>query len=341
MAHHRPVVPATDGGTAKGGLIIPLACDMDTTHEYDVDSYSALKQLVVNDTCLDSQCDMIRNKAGVLALEPAMFEEKIRTYTQQHDTERSSPTTRDARYGIRVVYTICEYYPWLDSANMATADWIRISLDIQRFHRGFDEFVVLHGTDTIAYTASALEVTSGKFSHRRHADHSRAHALLQEQLVPWELNDRAWPDLGNREIDANLIKLEELDMAILTSVAAVVYLLSQDASVHMHDRDRRTLLLVAVARDHHEVTNLLMRGDAHLQLPFVLLAAAIKPCCRWRRPTPAEGHTVNLEQTWQRKIVQDGRRHTQRLSAHNFKLWNTYRSYVVYDVYGDTSRDIA
>ncbi|KAI9506802.1 asparaginase-domain-containing protein [Coemansia spiralis] len=36
------------------------------------------------------------------------------------------------------------------------ADWVRIVTDIERFYYSFDAFVILHGTDTMSYTASAL-----------------------------------------------------------------------------------------------------------------------------------------------------------------------------------------
>ncbi len=56
----------------------------------------------------------------------------------------------------RVIFTINEYDPLLDSSNMTMDDWIQISKDIQGAYRHYDGFVVLHGTDTLAYTASAL-----------------------------------------------------------------------------------------------------------------------------------------------------------------------------------------
>jgi L-asparaginase len=52
--------------------------------------------------------------------------------------------------------TINEYEPLLDSANARPADWLRIARDIAARRDDFDGFVVLHGTDTMAYTASAL-----------------------------------------------------------------------------------------------------------------------------------------------------------------------------------------
>lgn len=53
-------------------------------------------------------------------------------------------------------FTIKEYCPLLDSSNMTPSDWQYIADDIKQHYHKFDAFVVLHGTDTMAYTASAL-----------------------------------------------------------------------------------------------------------------------------------------------------------------------------------------
>jgi len=44
----------------------------------------------------------------------------------------------------------------IDSAEMRPEHWIRIADIVQRNYDSFDGFVILHGTDTLAYTASAL-----------------------------------------------------------------------------------------------------------------------------------------------------------------------------------------
>ncbi len=46
--------------------------------------------------------------------------------------------------------------PLLDSANMAPRDWIRVAQAVVERAARYDGFVVLHGTDTMVYTASAL-----------------------------------------------------------------------------------------------------------------------------------------------------------------------------------------
>ncbi|KAJ1890578.1 hypothetical protein LPJ66_007392, partial [Kickxella alabastrina] len=64
--------------------------------------------------------------------------------------------TPKSMYGRRIQYCFLEYDPLLDSCNMDMTDWVRIVTDIERFYYTFDAFIILHGTDTMAYTASAL-----------------------------------------------------------------------------------------------------------------------------------------------------------------------------------------
>ena len=53
-------------------------------------------------------------------------------------------------------YVINEYSPLIDSSDMKPSDWQRIAQDIKARYDEFDGFVILHGTDTMAYTSSAL-----------------------------------------------------------------------------------------------------------------------------------------------------------------------------------------
>ena len=53
-------------------------------------------------------------------------------------------------------YTIQEYAPLLDSSNMSPVEWGKIAGDVVRHYEDYDGFIIIHGTDTMAYTASAL-----------------------------------------------------------------------------------------------------------------------------------------------------------------------------------------
>ena len=64
-----------------------------------------------------------------------------------------SPEDPDGR---RFLFRFLDYDPLMDSSNMTHVEWRHIARDILRYYSHFDGFVVLHGTDTMAYTASAL-----------------------------------------------------------------------------------------------------------------------------------------------------------------------------------------
>lgn len=53
-------------------------------------------------------------------------------------------------------WEVVEFSPLLDSSNIAVEEWNQIGRTIAQRYDDFDGFVVLHGTDTMAYSASAL-----------------------------------------------------------------------------------------------------------------------------------------------------------------------------------------
>lgn len=59
-------------------------------------------------------------------------------------------------YGRRVGYDLLEYDPLLDSSDMNMTDWAHIAQTLGENYEKYDAFIVIHGTDTMAYTASAL-----------------------------------------------------------------------------------------------------------------------------------------------------------------------------------------
>ncbi|MBQ8720415.1 MAG: asparaginase [Clostridia bacterium] len=53
-------------------------------------------------------------------------------------------------------FDIVELTPLLDSSNISVPEWNKIAALIGELYDAYDGFVILHGTDTMAYTASAL-----------------------------------------------------------------------------------------------------------------------------------------------------------------------------------------
>ncbi|GJN86049.1 hypothetical protein PLIIFM63780_009626 [Purpureocillium lilacinum] len=81
---------------------------------------------------------------------------KLQAYKQGElisiDSLRTPPTAhqRHIRYGI------LEFDPLLDSSSISAGDWANMASAVQENYHLFDGFVILHGTDSLAYTASAL-----------------------------------------------------------------------------------------------------------------------------------------------------------------------------------------
>ena len=59
-------------------------------------------------------------------------------------------------YDRRVRYAVLEFEKLLDSSSIDAAGWDQIARTVERNYQLFDGFVILHGTDSLAYTASAL-----------------------------------------------------------------------------------------------------------------------------------------------------------------------------------------
>ncbi|XP_039318894.1 60 kDa lysophospholipase isoform X1 [Saimiri boliviensis] len=56
----------------------------------------------------------------------------------------------------RILYTVLECQPLFDSSDMTIAEWVRVAQTIERHYEQYHGFVVIHGTDTMAFAASVL-----------------------------------------------------------------------------------------------------------------------------------------------------------------------------------------
>ncbi|XP_056431992.1 60 kDa lysophospholipase-like [Gadus chalcogrammus] len=109
----------------------------------------------------------MKSHDGGLKPEPNAFVKELREMNIFHDAEYAKEKGYDrhentlvlpsySKNDQRVVYYILEYNPLLDSSNMTIKDWEKIGKDIEKNYERYDGFVILHGTDTMAYTSSAL-----------------------------------------------------------------------------------------------------------------------------------------------------------------------------------------
>ena len=61
-------------------------------------------------------------------------------------------------------WELMELEPLLDSSNMTVHEWNKIARAVAENYDRYDGFVILHGTDTMAYTASALSFMLGNLA---------------------------------------------------------------------------------------------------------------------------------------------------------------------------------
>lgn len=93
---------------------------------------------------------------------PGYLAEVLAKSSTMHDPAAKNPT--GLRYALpasklsenRIFYDLLEYKPLLDSSCMSMDDWVKMACDIHRHYEKYDSFIILHGTDTMAFTASAL-----------------------------------------------------------------------------------------------------------------------------------------------------------------------------------------
>lgn len=100
-------------------------------------------------------------KSG-LAPRPAFndgsYPEPLEIAVDDAGTRRAVQSLRTpiSTYSRRVRYAVFEFEQLLDSSSIEAAGWDHIARVIHRNYQLYDGFVVLHGTDSLAYTSSAL-----------------------------------------------------------------------------------------------------------------------------------------------------------------------------------------
>ena len=90
--------------------------------------------------------------------------ERLKKYICFNDEEKGKElnldkdtlVTPETPYNKRIKFTVYEFEELLDSSNITIQDWVKIAKIIESQYKHYDGFIVLHGTDTMAYTASAL-----------------------------------------------------------------------------------------------------------------------------------------------------------------------------------------
>jgi len=92
------------------------------------------------------------------AFNDSTYPEPLEIVVNDNDKRKwvQSLRTPISAYDRRVRYAVLEFEKLLDSSSIDAAGWDQIARAVQRNYQLFDGFVILHGTDSLAYTASAL-----------------------------------------------------------------------------------------------------------------------------------------------------------------------------------------
>ncbi len=85
-----------------------------------------------------------------------MAKVNVRAFKDGEVLDLASLRTPVSAYSRHIRYCILEFSPLLDSSSISSDGWSEIAHAVRENYRLFDGFVVLHGTDSLAYTASAL-----------------------------------------------------------------------------------------------------------------------------------------------------------------------------------------
>lgn len=83
----------------------------------------------------------------------SLYDEDFSKEYASHDDENITPVTPFQK---RIFYKVLEFDEFLDSSCMDIYDQLKIAKMIKQHYSSYDAFIVLHGTDTMAYTASTL-----------------------------------------------------------------------------------------------------------------------------------------------------------------------------------------
>ncbi|VBB27381.1 unnamed protein product [Acanthocheilonema viteae] len=114
----------------------------------------------------------------------------------------------------RIVYWMVEYDPILDSSDITFDDWIKIGKDIEEAYNQYVGFVILHGTDTLAYTACALSFILENVR--------KSIVITGAQIPAFEVRSDGWGNLIGALIMAAYYNIPEVRASLQPPVEGVV-----------------------------------------------------------------------------------------------------------------------
>lgn len=140
--------------------------DHDMDHE-ETDSHNENRVLIIatgGTMCMQPGPDGLQPSAGFLDNAMAPYpsfndgkpKQKVTAFHLGKSTRLDSLRTPETANGHHVRYAVLEFDPLLDSSSIAATEWALMATAVKENYNLYDGFVIIHGTDTMAYTASAL-----------------------------------------------------------------------------------------------------------------------------------------------------------------------------------------
>ncbi|XP_023370264.1 60 kDa lysophospholipase isoform X1 [Otolemur garnettii] len=94
-----------------------------------------------------------RGLAAALRMLPMFHDEE---HAQACGLPEDTLVLPPASPGQRIIYTVLECQPLFDSSDMTITEWVQIAQTIEKHYKQYHGFVVIHGTDTMAFAAAVL-----------------------------------------------------------------------------------------------------------------------------------------------------------------------------------------
>uniref|UniRef100_A0A6I8P6W8 asparaginase n=1 Tax=Ornithorhynchus anatinus TaxID=9258 RepID=A0A6I8P6W8_ORNAN len=99
-----------------------------------------------------------QNLVAALRKLPMFHDEE---FSRGHDLPADTLALPLTSQNKRIVYTVLECRPLFDSSDMTIEEWTKIAKDIEANYDTYHGFVVIHGTDTMAFATSMLSFMLG------------------------------------------------------------------------------------------------------------------------------------------------------------------------------------
>jgi lysophospholipase len=98
----------------------------------------------------------MQNTADGFVPSKGLLSELLMGNSKFHDPNEPHGTMPISQWGKRIIWHLEEREELSDSSDMDQDDWVYVAEEIKKNYDSYDGFVVIQGTDTMTYTASAL-----------------------------------------------------------------------------------------------------------------------------------------------------------------------------------------